>query len=172
MKSILALLVIGACVATPCSFAAERFKSDKPTPLERLPYKQEDGNGVRFGGSVQLSGQFLIVAKTAKKPEYWQITFYPDAGSAALLPHPADEKPVAELDFTNREQAAAMLHDLVTLEKQLPRGETASAGTATVTIRNFRTEVECDHRYYLAELVSVAKDKPMVAALRDAHPGC
>ena len=169
MRSILALLVIGACVATPCSLAAERFTSDKPTPLKRLPHKEDDGNGVRFAGSVKLSGQFLIVAKTAA--EYRQITFYPDAGSAALLPHPVDEKPVTEVDFTNRAPAAAMLRELVTAETPLPRGETASTGAATVTIRNFRTDVECDHRYYLAELVSVVKTQ-MVAALRNARPGC
>ena len=171
MRSTLALLLI-ACVATPCCFAAERFTSDKPTPLKRLPHKGDDGNGVRFAGSVTLSGQFLIVVKTAKSSDDGEITFYPDPGSAALLPHPVDEKPVTELDFTNRTQAAAMLRELVTLEKPLPRGETASAGAASVTIRNFRTEVACDHRYYLAELVSVVKDKQMVAALRDARPGC
>jgi hypothetical protein len=172
MKSVLALLVVGACVATPCSFAAERFTSDKPTPLKQLSHRKDDGNGVRFGGSVQLTGQFFMVWKQATNPEYRQITFYPDAGSAALLPHPADEKPVTELDFTNREQAAAMLRDLVTVEKPASRGEVGATGAATVTIRNYRTEVECDHRYYLAELVSVVKDKQTVAASRDARPGC
>jgi hypothetical protein len=172
MKSVLTLLVIGACVATPCSFAAERFTSDKPTPLKQLPHRNDDGNGVRFGGSVQLTGQFFMVWKKAEKPEYRQITFYPDAGSAALLPHPADEKPVTELDFTNREHAAALLRELVTVEKPVSREEIGSAGAATVTIRNYRTEVECDHRYYLAEIVSVVKGKQMIAASRDARRGC
>ena len=171
--SVVARLVVGACLATPCCFAAERFTSDKPTPLTRLKTGKDDGNAVRFAGSVQLAGQFLMVWKQENgRPAYRQITFYPDPGSAALLPHPADEKPVTELDFTNREQAAAMLRDLVTVEKPLPRGETGSAGAATVTIRNYWTEVECDHRYYLAELASVVKDKQLVAALRDARPGC
>jgi hypothetical protein len=172
MRSILALLVIGACVATPCGFAAERFTSEKPTPLKRLPHKQEDGNGVRFAGSVKLSGQFLMVRRQGDKPEYRQITFYPDTASAALLPHPADEKPVTELELTNREQAAAMLRVLITIEKGVPGRESASAGAATVTIRNYRTDVECDHRYYLAELVSVVDAQPLVASLRDARPGC
>jgi len=129
MRSILALLVIGACVATPCGFAAERFTSERPTPLKRLPHKEDDGNGVRFAGSVKLSGQFFIVWKLeSATPVYRQITFYPDPASVALLPHPADEKPVSELDFTNRGQAGAMLRDLVTSEKPLPRGEVGAAG--------------------------------------------
>jgi hypothetical protein len=172
MRSILALLVIGACVATPCAFAAERFTSDKPTPLKRLKPAKEDGNGVRFAGSVQLSGQFFIVWKLeSKTPVYRQITFYPDPASAALLPHPVDEKAVSELDFTNREQAGAMLRDLVTTEKPLPRGEVGGAGAATVTIRNYWTEVECDHRWYLAELLSAVRREIVVGA-REAHPGC
>jgi hypothetical protein len=173
MKALLAILLVGACIAMPCVFAAERFTSDKPTPLTRLKPSKDDGNGARFGGSVQLSGQFFIVReKKNDRPLYWQVTFFPDAGSAALLPHPVGEKAVTELDFTNREQAAAMLRDLVTLETALARHQTGSAGAATVTIRNYRTEVECDHRWYLAELVSVVKDKQMVVSARDAHPGC
>ena len=172
MKSILSWLVIGACMAMPCALAAERFTSAKPTPLQRLKPSKDDGNGARFGGSVRLSGQFFMVwERKNEKPVYWQITFYPDAGSAALLPHPVGEKAVSELDFTNREQAGAMLRDLVTVEKALTRERTGSAGAATVTIRNYRTEVECDHRWYLAELVSAAKQE-IVASAREVHPGC
>jgi hypothetical protein len=173
MRSIFALLLIGACLATPCSFAQERFTSDKPTPLKRLDPGPEDGNGARFGGSVQLTGQFLMVSKRENsKRVYEQITFYPDAGSAALLPHPVDEKAVTELIFTNREQASAMLRDLVAVEKPLPRGESGSAGTATVTIKNYRTEVECDHRWYLADLVAAKKNRDLIVSARKAGHGC
>ena len=172
MKSILALLIVGACVAMPCGFAAERFTSDKPTPLKRLEPGKEDGNAVRFGGSVQLSGQFLVVwERRNDKPLYRQITFFPDAGSAALLPHPVGDKAVAELLFTNREKAGAMLRDLATVEKALAREQIGSEGAATVTLRNYRTAVECDHRWYLAELVSAAKQEIVVSA-RQGHPGC
>ena len=172
MKSILALLIVGACIAMPCGFAAERFTSDKPTPLKRLEPGKEDGNAVRFGGSVQLSGQFLVVwERRNDKPLYRQITFFPDAGSAALLPHPVGDKAVAELLFTNREKAGAMLRDLATVEKALARERIGSEGAATVTIRNYQTAVECDHRWYLAELVSAAKQEIVVSA-RQGHPGC
>jgi hypothetical protein len=169
---VVALLVIGACLAAPCALAAERFTSDKPTPLKRLKPGKDDGNAVRFSGSVQLAGQFFMVWKQENgRTVYRQITFYPDPGSAALLPHPADERPVAELELTNREQAGAMLRDLVTLEKAMERGETGSAGAATVTIRNYLTAIECDHRWYVAELVSVVR-KDIVASVRAARPGC
>jgi hypothetical protein len=172
MKSFIALLVIGACLAAPCALAAERFTSDKPTPLKRLKPGKDDGNTVRFAGSVRLTGQFSMLWELKNdKPIYRRITFFPDAGSAALLPRPAGDKAVAELLLANPEPAGAMLRDLATVEKQLPREQIASEGAATVTIRDYRTAVECDHRWYLAELVSAVR-KEIVVSAREAHPGC
>ncbi len=165
------ILLVCASLATPTGLAAERFTSDRPTPLQRLKPRTDDGNAVRFSGTVQLTGQFFMVWKQDAKPVYRQLTFYPDPASAALLPHPSDEKPVAELDLTNREQAAAMLRDLVTSAKPLARGETGSAGAASITIRNYLTDVECDHRWYLAELVSAVR-KDIVVGAHEAHPAC
>ncbi len=172
VRPIVAWLVMAGCIATPCGLAAERFTSAKATPLRRLKPGKDDGDAVRFGGSVQLAGQFFMVWKReGDKPVYRQVTFYPDAGSAARLPHPADEPPVTEVEFTNRDQAAAMLRELVTDEKPLPRGETGSAGAAMVTIRNYQTAVACDHRWYLAELVSASR-KEIVIAAHAARPAC
>jgi hypothetical protein len=171
MKSFIALLVIGACIAAPCALAAERFTSDRPTPLKRLK-PGDDGDPVRFAGSVQLTGQFAMLWELKNdKPIYRRITFFPDAGSAARLPRPAGDKAVADVLFTNREQAGAMLRDLATRETSLPREQIASEGAATVTIRDYRSVVECDHRWYLAELVSAAR-KDMVVSAREARPGC
>ena len=172
MRSIIALLLIGAFVAIPGALAAERFTSDKPTPLKRLKPGKDDGNLVRFAGSVQLTGQFAMVWELRNdKPVYRRITFFPDAGSAALLPRPAGDKPVAEVLLTNPDTAGPLLRDLATAEKHLPREQIASDGAVTVTVRDYRTAVDCDHRWYLAELVSAAK-KDIVIAAREAHPGC
>ena len=172
MRAILALLIVGAWLVTPCA-SAERFTSERPSPLKRLKPSQADGNGARFAGSVQLAGQFLIVHHR-KNPglPVWQVTFFPDAASAALLPHPVDEKAVSELDFSNREPAVAMLRDLATVENKLADGGSSLAGAATVTIRSYRTEVLCDHRWYLAELVSVTKGQPLVVSAHAGDRGC
>lgn len=172
MRTFIALLVIGACIATPDALAADRFSSDKPTPLKRLKPGTDDGDAVRFAGSVQLTGQFSMVWELKNdKPVYRRITFFPDPGSAALLPRPAGDKAVTEVLLTNRKRAGAMLRDLATRETTLPRDQIASEGAATVTIRDYRTAVECDHRWYLAELVSAAR-KDIVVSAREAHLGC
>jgi hypothetical protein len=171
VNSIVALLVAGACLATPCAPAAERFASDKPTPLKRLKPGKDD-TAVRFAGTVQLTGQFAVVWELKNDTAFYRrITFFPDGGSAALLPRPAGDKAVAELLLSNPDKAGAMLRDLATLEKQLPREQIVSQGAATVTIRDYRAVVDCDHRWYLAELVSAAR-KDIVVAAREGHPGC
>jgi hypothetical protein len=176
MKHALVLLVVGACIATPCRSEPERFTTDKPSPLKPLkPLKpgKDDGNRVRFSGSLQISGQFLIVwERKEQKTVYRQVTFFPDAGSAALLPHLAGSAPVQELFFSDREQAAKMLLDLPTVEKPLARERIGSEGAATITIRDYRTGVDCDQRWYMAQLVSAKKNRDMVVGARDARPGC
>jgi hypothetical protein len=174
MKTTLLILFISACVAVPCLSAPERFTADKPTPLKQTKPGKEDGNAVRFSGSVQLSGQFLVIwERVNQKPVYRRITFFPDPGSTALLPHAAGSEPVKELLLTNSEQAGPMLLDLLSVQKPLAGDRLGSEGAAIVTIRDYRTVVECDHRWYLAQLVSVKKNREIVVSARDdAHSGC
>ncbi len=171
MRAILTFLIIAAWIATPCS-SAERFTSERPTPLKQLEPDKDGGTIVRFAGSVQITGHFRIVHYRDNPDLPWQITFFPDAASAALLPHPVDEKAVSELDFSNRERAVAMLRYLVTIRRKWANGDTSMTGAASVTIRNYSTDVECDHRWYLAELVSVLKRGPVVARARKPDQGC
>jgi hypothetical protein len=173
MQRALIILLACACAVTPSLSAPERFAADKPTPLKQLKPAKDDGNAVRFGGSVQLTGQFLVVWERGSKPLYRQVTFYPDAASAALLPRAAGAGPVTELALANREQAAPMLLGLPTLETDLDRGGTDSEGAATVTIRDYRAVIECDQRGYLAQLVSAKRNRgTLVSARGDVRPAC
>ncbi len=161
-----------ACAVTPGWSAPERFSADKPTPLKRLKPGKDD-NEVRFAGSVRLAGQFLVVwQRIDGKPAYRRVMFFPDQASAALLPHPAASGPVTELLFANREQAGAMLLDLPTVQKALEGDQTGSEGAASVTIRDYRAVVDCDHRWYLAQLVAVKKNRKLIVSAREAPPGC
>jgi hypothetical protein len=112
-------------------------------------------------------------AKPVDKPVYRQVMFYPDAASAALLPRAAGSAPVTELTLANRDQAAPMLLALPTVQTDIERGGTGSEGAATVTIRDYRAVVECDQRRYLAQLVSVKRNRDVLVSARgEVRPGC
>ncbi len=161
-----------AGAVAPGRSAPERFSADKPTPLKRLKADKDDTE-VRFAGSVRLAGQFLVVwQRIDRKPVYRQVLFFPDQVSAALLPHAAASGPVTELLFANREQAGAMLLDLPTVQTALAGDRIGSEGAASVTIRDYRAVVDCDHRWYRAQLVAVKKNRNVIVAARDAPPGC
>ena len=173
MKSFIALLVIGACIAAPCALAAERFTSDKPTPLKQLKPGKDDGTTVRFAGSVQLTGQFAMVWELKNdKPIYRRITFFPDAGSAALLPHPAGDKAVVEVLLTNPERAGAMLRDLID-----PR-DGAATRAARLRGRRNRHDPGLIGRRSNATTAGTWPSwcrpcgKDIVVGARQAHPGC
>jgi hypothetical protein len=47
------------------------------------------------------------------------------------------------------------------------------AADATVTIGDYRTVVECDHRWYMARLVAVTASRDIVVAAGESRrPGC
>src|SRR6266849_3530005 len=92
---------------------------------------------------------------------------FPDKDSAALLPHAAGDGPVKELFFSNAEQAASLLLDPATTQKILVKDLLSATGEAMVAIRDYQTVVECDHRWYMARLVSASKRPQIVAGTRE-----
>ncbi len=97
----------------------------------------------------------------------------PDERSAARLPHAAGTAAVSELMFSNAEEAASMLLAPDTAQKFLGKELLRTGGEATVTIRDYQAVIECDHRWYLARLVSARSAHEVVAAAGDdRQPGC
>jgi hypothetical protein len=91
-----------------------------------------------------------------------------------LLPHPAETGAVKELILSNREQAVSiLLDDPAAAQRILAKEQISATGEAIVIIRDYRTDVECDHRWYIAQLVSASKKQQIVADARDnRHFGC
>ena len=174
MKRTLLMLVASLSLVTPCLSQAERFTTDRPGPLKLVkPGKQDDGL-VHFRGNVQISGRFQIAWELIRqKPGHLRVAFLPDKESAQILPHAAGSAPVKELTVSNPEQAASLLLDRATAEKILAKELVGAEGQATVTIGDYRTVVECDHRWYLAQLISVARNQEIVVGAREGNSsGC
>jgi hypothetical protein len=123
-----------------------------------------------FSGSVQLSGRFSVEWTDL---DYLHVLFFPDQPSAALLPYERERGPVKALYLSNSQQAVALLLDTVAARRVLAKKLRAVHGAATLTIRNYRSSVECDSRSYFAELVSTARRTEIVAGLGDYRDfGC
>ncbi len=174
MKNTLIAFCLSLSVATPCLSASDQFLTDRPSPLKLAKPGKDYDRVVHFIGSVQLSGRFFVGWEIInQKPYYLRVVFFPDKDSTALLPHPSETEPVKELIFSNREQAVAiLLNDPAVAQRILARKQLGATGEATVIIRDYRTDVECDHRWYGAELVSAAKVVQMVARADDRDSGC
>jgi hypothetical protein len=168
MKNMIAVLVVSLGVMTPCLSASDGFSTDKPSPLKPAKPGKDDDRVVHFTGSVQLSGQFLVRWEIINnKPYYLRAVFFPDKESTTLLPHAAETGPVKELLFPNAQQATSMLLESETAQRLFAKELLIARGEATLTIGDYRTVVECDHRWYMAELISVSKNSQIVASVRE-----
>ena len=161
---LLVLLVFLA--ATPCLSASNDFLTEQPSPLKLA--NPRHGRVAHFVGQVRLSGRFFVGWEfSGHKPRYLRVVFFPDPDSSGLLPHAAESGPVKELLFPNAEQAASILLDRE-ISQRILAGELLSArGEGILTIGNYRTVVECDHRWYLAELLSASSSPQIVAGTRE-----
>jgi hypothetical protein len=174
MKNILFMFVACVVLATPCLSAPDRYTTDKPSPLKLAkPGKEQDGP-VHFRGQVQISGRFLIGWEIINRNrQYLRVLFRPDKESAALLPYAAGSGPVKELLLSNSEQAVSLLLDAASAQRILAKELIDAEGEATGTIHDYSTVVECDHRWYMAHLVSASKSEKIVIGARERNSvGC
>jgi hypothetical protein len=174
MRNVLLMFVAGLCLATPCLAGPDGFVTDKPSPLKLARPGKEPGASVQFRGQVQISGRFQVGWESVnRRGGHLRAVFFPDRGSVGLLPHAAGSGPVDELLFSNAEQVVSILLDPATAQRILAKELLDAAGEATVTIRDYRTVVECDHRWYLAHLVSASRNENIVVGAREkGSVGC
>jgi hypothetical protein len=174
MKNSLFMVVACLCLATPCLSAPERFTTDKPSPLKLAKSGKEPGAAVEFRGQVQIYGRFQVEWRFITKDRgHLSAVFFPDEESTRLLPYAAGGKPAEELLLSNSEEAVSILLEPVTAQRILAKDLLDAGGDATVTIGDYRVVVECDHRWYMARLLSASKVEKMVAGVRDKSSiGC
>ena len=168
MKYSSLVLLACLCMTTPCLSEPERFTSDRPSPLKPAKPAKEPDAAVRFLGQVQISGWFRLKWRIIdEKRGHLFARFFPDQESIGLLPYPAGGARVEELLFSNSEEAASILLEPATARRIRAKDLLDVEGAATVTIRDYRIVVECDHRWYLAQLVSASHVQTQVAGVRE-----
>jgi hypothetical protein len=168
------ILVLCLGMAAPCLAAPDAFVGDKASPLKLAKPDKQPGAPVRFTGQVQISGRFQIEWSVVnRKPGRLRALFFPDKEATRLLPYAAGDKPVEELLFSNSEEAVSILLEPATAQRILAQDLLDAEGEAAVTIRDYHVVVECDHRWYIARLVSASKVEKIVAGVREkGSTGC
>jgi hypothetical protein len=174
MKGTLFILVLCLGMAAPCLAAPDAFVADKASPLKLAKPDKQPGAPVRFTGQVQISGRFQVGWTVVNgEPRRLRAVFFPDGTSARLLPYAAGSRPVEELSFSNSEPAVSILLAAATAQRILAKELLDAKGEATVTISDYQTVVECDHRWYIAHLVSASRNENIVVGAEEARSvGC
>lgn len=153
--------------------AADRFASERPSPLKPAAVGNGEETAVRFSGKVKLSGRFIVAWDLVNRaPRYLRVTFLPDHASAMLLPHAVGSPAVEELMLSNNEAAAKLLLDPDAAARVLAKEPLALEGEAIVTIGDYQSVVDCDQRWYLAHLLAVTSRARIAVATDARRRGC
>jgi hypothetical protein len=164
-KNLFVLLVASLGVVTPCFSESNNFSTEKPSPLKLASPRH--GRIAHFVGRVQLSGRFFVGWELiTDKRSYLRVIFFPDKDSMTVLPHAVESGPVKELLFPKAEEAASILLDRQIAQRILTKEVMSARGEAIVTVGNYRTVVECDHRWYIVDLISASTTSRIIA---DTH---
>ena len=166
------LLALG--LAASAVAAADEFTTDKSSLLKLARAARGEENVVRFTGTIRIGGRFLAAWEGLdRKPRYLRVTFRPDGATAGLLSNAAGTGAVQSLMLTNNEQAATLLLGPEAAGKLHAKTVLSAEGDATVTIGDYQTVVECDHRWYMARLVAVTASRDIVVAAGESQrSGC
>src|SRR5690348_6417994 len=136
MKIVLALLVLLGCLHAS---AADRSRTVTATgtmyfELDMVAEESPDADGVNFA------------------------FFVPDASSLSKFPAVTSGEyaaPVRHISFEPADQALVAAVGASSAQRILHGGQPIIAMPVTVTLRNFRSKIECDSRNYYATLISV-----------------
>ena len=173
MRTALITIALVFCLAPPAATAADRFASERPSPLKPAAVGNGEETAVRFSGKVKLSGRFIVAWDLVNRaPRYLRVTFLPDHASAMLLPHAVGSPAVEELMLSNNEAAAKLLLDPDAAARVLAKEVLALEGEAIVTIGDYQSVVDCDQRWYLAHLLAVTSRARIAVATDARRRGC
>lgn len=150
------------------SYADEKISFSVYSKSLRLVAVKENNLSAEFKGTVSISGLLEI---DFEKDE---ATFHPDAISLEKLPkvingsHPG--APDSIWIGNGRDVLNLVLSKKQAIELIMQKSEYFEA-PAMVTIKDLRTGVECDHRVYGANLVSIKLIKERVSSSANLY-GC
>ena len=182
---IFAVVLTLLAVSVPTMGSGNRSEYSSGSPVLRLQMRSdggEEGHFAKFAGKVRLTGTLVVEFdrlpnQTEERDTEGQAFFIPDDPSRRKLPAAIGSfypRPVDSISLDKKPRD--LLFPLVGTRKTadllngtMPRYELPAA----LMIKSFSSWVECDHRSYTAEVVSIELLRPTVtAATKSTLFGC
>lgn len=119
-----------------------------------LQLQRQEGFKAYYSGSVTVAGQFQFFAEDEFNHG---LCFYPQGGSAALIPRSAEDERMPWFCFSNQQQAFTLLQ----VPSSLPAGFCSAEGSAQLRISHYMTDTTPSEVSDMAQLESVLQAKPL-----------
>ena len=120
-----------------------------------------DTHIAEFDGKMSISGRFVFYWEIFDyEPKYLSLSFFPKTKDLLMLPYvkgPTLKSKANEiyLNYT-QEQARRLIGDDL-YQKLLNKKLLRLDGNAVITINQFSTGIDCDQRWFVADIMSVNK---------------
>jgi hypothetical protein len=170
-------------LVTNLAFAVEQpkydaFASIKPTTLTN-PTRAKDSpvSVMNFRGELTISGRFTVAWAT-NQPDNLLMYFYPDVPSQEQLPYftggqRAQAEAVQEISVWHQKKTLVDLLSQDQYARLMSREIREISGEATVVISNYTSGVDCDRRWYVAQIKKVKQSEALqLAAITNKIASC
>lgn len=136
--------------------AEDTFNIPSSSSLKLIEVGPSRGDLATFNGEAILSGKYVIGWKIIdEEPYQLEARLFLNEESQAQLPHEDSKPQVKELSLAHSDQVAGLLLSEVQSEKLLAKEIITISGEATIRINNFASGIDCDQRWYMANLIEV-----------------
>lgn len=167
------ILAISMLVSIP-SLAKDKFILSENSRLKLIEVGEKHGDMATFSGKEIVEGEFIIGWKFIdEQPYQLEARLYPINESKLNLPYEEGGVPIGELYLSTPEKAAQLLLPEDQARKILNRELVTAKGTATIEISGYTTAIDCDRRWYMADIVRVSSSiKAATTSTTEYSYGC
>ena len=160
------VLAFSAFVLSASVSARDQFAIPASSPLVLASAANQPGATTRFRGKVEVAGKFEFAWHILDgEPDALEAFFFPSDASRELLPYEVGAQAPHVVEVLNTQAAAYMLLGAKESSALLAKRKLRVSGIATVVLHQYFSAVECDHRYYGANVLSVVAPSSLLASL-------
>jgi hypothetical protein len=169
MRLLLALILFASSISLQ---AKDKFDSPSSKSWEPLKIGLH-GAPSTFAGKVEISGVFLFTWIDHPESPELRLMFQPSKNVKDIIPVFIDFPAPKDIEIRYPEKVIKMFTSEYKIAEGLQSGKIKSfGGEATILVENMFSAVDCDHRSYIFDLVSVKNIKKAEHPIKIYNEGC